>query len=631
MSIQIPCPQCGRELKLPDRSLLGRKGKCPKCQHTFILEEPAAITLQLAQPEAASAGTNAAAENRAFADLAKSKPVASAPVTAIPTAPATDFASLATEENNQSTAARMKERQKKNARSRNIGIAITAVLGIAIAIGVAISLPGSKPENPMTDNPSSSSVAGDSTETASADSDDAASSPYAQLGSPTKGKPIELQYIPFGTQVVLNIHPAELWKDGSLGEELRYCAPPVAKLIESTLNDLFKRKPQEVEELLICLLPGPRGTLPEVAAVAHFVDEQKRSQLIEQFGFRNDKYTESVYVSGERAYMIIDQKTVAMCPNAQVQEMVDAVKQPHPAEQIDPLLPKSDRDRQITVLFTPMTLGLQETWFPENVRPFVKNSIDWLGTDADAVSWSFHVTDELFYSELLLRTNKMTTAKKFEQQFKEKLAGLASDLLPLVQLMNPNEQGKRMVIGRVPAMVEVFSMATISEYDKNSRIVKLVTPLPDRAAANLTLGTLLAWDESTRTDFSKAKPAQSDSSSLPALVADRLKLKIDVDFRATPLNEAFTFLAGEIRTPIELDGDALKAGGFTKNIKQEFRMDKAPVQEVILKIFELSKGVDPNPEKTLIIVVDETKKSIYVTTLAAAGRKGLKPYPISKG
>ena len=41
--IIIPCPACGRELKIRDRNLLGRKGKCPKCGHAFLMEEPAAV------------------------------------------------------------------------------------------------------------------------------------------------------------------------------------------------------------------------------------------------------------------------------------------------------------------------------------------------------------------------------------------------------------------------------------------------------------------------------------------------------------------------------------------------------------------------------------------------------------
>ena len=50
-TIQIPCPKCGSELKLRDRSLLGRKGKCPRCSHAFVLEEPEVVQLELAEPE----------------------------------------------------------------------------------------------------------------------------------------------------------------------------------------------------------------------------------------------------------------------------------------------------------------------------------------------------------------------------------------------------------------------------------------------------------------------------------------------------------------------------------------------------------------------------------------------------
>ncbi|HUG92010.1 MAG TPA: hypothetical protein VML55_14320, partial [Planctomycetaceae bacterium] len=51
----IPCPNCGNELRLPDRSLLGRRGKCPSCGHKFVLEDPKdredAVELELADPQ----------------------------------------------------------------------------------------------------------------------------------------------------------------------------------------------------------------------------------------------------------------------------------------------------------------------------------------------------------------------------------------------------------------------------------------------------------------------------------------------------------------------------------------------------------------------------------------------------
>src|SRR5580704_10295096 len=38
--LEFPCPQCGKTLKLPDRSMLGRKCRCGKCGHKFISSEP---------------------------------------------------------------------------------------------------------------------------------------------------------------------------------------------------------------------------------------------------------------------------------------------------------------------------------------------------------------------------------------------------------------------------------------------------------------------------------------------------------------------------------------------------------------------------------------------------------------
>lgn len=296
-------------------------------------------------------------------------------------------------------AARLKELQKKNRQRRNIGLAIAG--GILVAVGaVAMFAPRFAARNPAENIDPMTTKSNPMAPDESSNTDTVQAS---QSGSPTKGKPIELQYVPFGTQVVLHIRPAELWAKESLGEELRYCVPPVAKLIETTLDDLFQRKPEQVEELLICLLPGMRGSMPDIAAVAHMVDDQKRSQLIEQFGERVDTYSQPVYVSRDRAYMIVDQRTLAVCPKSQAQEMVQAITDRHPVEPIDPLLPFTDRDRHITAIFTPLTLSLQETWFPENVRSFVKNSIDWLGEQVETVSWSVHLTDDQFYSEILLR------------------------------------------------------------------------------------------------------------------------------------------------------------------------------------------------------------------------------------
>ncbi len=650
-TIQIPCPKCGSELKLRDRSLLGRRGKCPKCSHAFVLEEPDEVQLELAEPEPAATGTAA----RWIPDEVASAPVmphsqaprTQAVVPQIPVAHAASFALQGLEElaAPDGAAARLKTLQKRNAKNRNIGLAIGAagMLAVGGAAFYAMNNPPAKPgagDRAIADKGGREADDSEAVPNGAAGGGSLASNDrFASAGKPTKGKPIELQFIPFGTQIAINIHPAALWKEESKGEEVRFCLTAPAKFLETTLQDLFKRKPEQIEEALICLIPGAQGSKPEVAAVIHLVEEAKKSQLLEDFGgARVDDFGHPVYVTEERAYLIQDQKTIAVCPKSQASEMVQAITGRNPAaDGIDELLSLTDRDRHLTFIFVPRTLRLHANyWFAGTdgkswaVAPFVHRFCDWLGDEVESAVWSFHLGEKVFYSDMLLRNMAGVTASRFSRDTQKKLDQFPHDLLATVQMMNPREVGKRNVIGRLPVMSDAFTMAT--QVSNGPRHVQLITPLPERAAPNLALGTLLAWDESTRTDFTKkapTKPAPSDGIKLPDLIADRLKLKIDIDFRRTPLQEAFAYISGEIKTTIDIDGDALKFGGYTKNMTQDMKLDAQPVKTGIAKILE--KYQDPvRPEKHMVIVVDEAKKLILVTTQASCTKNNLTPFDVSK-
>lgn len=625
--IVIPCPQCGRELKLRDRSLLGRKGKCPKCEHAFVLKEPEEVVpLELNEPEPTAVAqgrwipdTGAAAATASRATTGKPQPAAPEPFSLTPGIPVLG--------NEEGAAARLKALQKKNAKRRNMGLLVALIVTAAVGgVGYYAVTYGPKRPTPVQEqNEDLGEVAVPNQE---APRSAAEPEPFS-TASPTKGKMIELQYIPFGAQVVLNIRPAELWQKESAGEELRFCLAPLAKLLEATFDDLFKRKPEQIEEAQICLIPGTQGTLPEIAAVIHLVNEAKKSQLLEDFGGqRVDDYDYPVYLTGERAYLIADQKTIAVGPKAQAQEMVAAITGRNPASDgIDELLPKTDRDRHITLIFVPRTVRLHSNWwFPANVKPLVLQSCDWFGDEVESAAWSFHLGEKTFYSDLVLRNVGGVTAPNLEREMKTKLNRLPKMVLETIEMMAPREAGKRKVIGRVPKMVQTFAKG--SNLSHGPRHVEIITPLSERAAPNLALGTLLAWDESTRTDFTKervTKPS-ADEPKLPDKIADRLKLKIDVDFRRTPLQDAFAFIAGEIKTTIDIDGDALKAGGFTKNMPQQYQADKITALDAIGRI--LDRYQDPQkPGNTMVMVVDEDKKTILITTLAFADQQKKTVFP----
>lgn len=676
MTISVQCPTCGRELKLADRSLLGRKGKCPKCGNLFLLQEttvsaevvPAAQPPLPAPPSAkespppamlpaepvegpGSSPTSEAASN--FVDweaIVKEKPKPSLDFSFLETAEAAK-SEIGNTANSPSpgvaslpdfgqafapgeTATHLKNRQKKRKQSHQVGWIVGGVLGIVAIVVVVVAWQISpknaapKSQVPVVNKPVAdpaepkgpSKPAVDEAETDSA-SVDPSQTPFAKIGSPTHGTPIEMFYIPFGTAVVINLHPAELWNDTPPHDEIRKCVPPLFEWGQSVIKQLFQCEPDEVDELLICLIPGTRGSAPDVAAVARMMQEHDEEPFFIRDGVSIDTVEEDVFTLGQRAYLLVDEKTFATCPIAQMDEMIKAMKVPHPSKQIDALIPMTDHERELTVIVAPRTLALHETWFPEKLRPLIKACVEWMADDVDVMSWSMHFRVDLFYSEILLR-NRDGNSRKLEKSIPAKLNELSKLVQSAVGKMKPTDNGKRMLIERLPAMIEVFAMATIVVREPHH--LQLVTPLPDRAAPNLILATALAWDESTRTDFSVAS-SSAEGKKLPATVKERLKMAIDVDFRGSPMNESFAYISNEIGTKFELDGDALKAGGFTKNLKQSFRMDNTPVSTVIQKIFEEAKSVDSNPEKSLVIVVDESQKQVLVTTRAAAEKKGLTP------
>lgn len=632
MEIRIPCPQCGRELKLPDRKLLGRKGKCPKCSHSFVLEEPAEVQLELAEPEPAGAGKWIPDNHTA---AAKPRPSAARPpaVAAAPSAAAVAPLSLIPDlGENEAAGDRMKAlRKKKSATGQYFGIAVGAVV-VVVGCGIAYYAATNVPQKRVVAEPDqvAEQPREEQPRNVAANQGTAPNQLYSTT-SPTKGPKIELQYIPFGTQVVLNIRPAELWEQESLGQELRYCLPPLAKLLETKFEEWFKHKPEQIEEAQICLIPGAQGTLPEVAAVVHLVAEAKKSQLLDIVGQRVDEYDYPVYISGDRAYLIGDAKTIAMCPASQAREMVDAVKGRNPAaDGIDELLPMTDRDRHITLIFVPRTIRLHASWwFPEALKPFALQACNWFGDEVESASWSFHLGEKSFYSDLLLRNVSGITSPALNRDTQAKLKTLPHEVLDTVRMMNPREVGKRKIIGRLPKMTEAFAMA--SNFSTGPRHVQVITPLPDRGAPNLALGTVLAWDESTRTDFTKerTKKPSADEVKVPDLVADRMKMKMDIDFRRTPLQDAILFISGEMKTPIEIDGDALKAGGFTKNMPQQFTGDKMTAQDALAKILE--RYQDPQkPGQTMVISVNEEKKMIILTTKAFAEQQKLPIFDVLK-
>lgn len=607
-TVTVACPECGKELRLRDRKLLGKRGKCPACEHRFVLREAEdeEVELELAD-EAAQVGTGA----RWVPD---SGPAAQ---TATATAPATSGIGGLDSVSDAGGAARLKEIRRKNAQRRKIGIAAGSFVAICLMGSILwiksrdrIVIREEKPKRP----PATFNQAYLADKQALQENVQ-----VARAVSPTRGEPIQLLMMPVGMRMIFNIHPDVLWEPQSAGEEFRYCLGPLGEWLGVQIKEMCLYEPAQIDRVLVGLSLGTVGSPPEVSLVVELKEEQKRSDMVLMLqGARTEEYGYPVFVDKGRAYMIHDLRTFAVCPAQYAGEMVDSRKFPSSTQPaIEEILHETDRDRHFTMIFDPQEVRRHhEALVSENVRPFLNLFLDWLGDDVEVMAWSLHLGDQ-FRSDMVLRNRTPATPKMVEAEVSRRLDRLPFELVSAVEKMQPKQLGQRHLIGRFPAMMKVFEMRTMGGI--GDRYTQISTVLPERAAPNLALAALLTWDESTRTDFSKAAPTRPDPSEpkLPETIAGRLQLPVEVDFRRTPLQEAFAFLGDEVKVNFEIDGDALKGAGYTKNMAQNHKLGTVPAITALKAIVE--------QYEKMCLVVDESAKVVTVMTYQVAKAKNLTP------
>lgn len=614
-------------MKLKDASLLGKTGRCPKCAHRFLLENPAEDEVQMELVEAPApivrsqgaqpkVGTSAQWVPDAPGGHATTLPQLTSETPALPLSIPIGVAG-------SDPLSRLKRKRRK----RSLPQLVVMCCGLAVLLagaawgwqnyGNALTAPGpsklagkknGKPPAPA-DNAGEQAVEDDMGMDVGENGN--------ELGRPTAGKPIELLWIPSGARIVINLRPAELWKAGELGEgEFIAGLGPLGLWMASQMESFVFAKPSQIEELLVCLIPGARGTPPDVAVVVRRLPDQKfkKSELIEKFAGQAIETGPVKYYANEKWAMVLrpDMQTYAIGPASMAAEITRSSENPNPTDTgIEELLAKTDRKLHFTVLCTPTDLKIHgEFLAPPNAQVFLQSIADWIANDdeAEAVAFSFHLTPNQFFAQMLARNSAIVKTPKLAKSFQSRLESTPQRILETIRLMNPQQIGPRKVIGRVPAMTKVVQLGT--KFQTGNRLVSMTFAGPERAGPNLALGTLLAWDESTRTnlDGSAASGTTVATTQVKKSLKELLKTKIDVDFRRSPLEDAFLYIAGEAKFDLYVDGDALKAAGYTKNMPQTFQDESITASAALAKIISTGKY------DKMCFVIDESKNLVTVTT-----------------
>lgn len=338
-SVTIPCPKCAADLKLPDRKLLGRKGKCPKCQHRFVLEEPDEVELTLAEPEAPPAadpapqmpavGTSArwipdepaagsAAEDVGVLgnfDFGAKSGAASAPLpngfpgvpepVSVPennpfafepptsaqnSAPKGDpdpFAAVSgtagpaivppAAGGSDSVVNRVRGRRKKKSRWGAVALGLGSALFVAAVAGMWWQYQAQATAERELAAQQAQPAVNPAWEEQKAQM--AQDNESVQQLSPTSGDTIPLQYMPFTPHLIVHLRPAEIWATERQNREFVATLGGLGVWLGDQIRTITRFEPQEIEELTFALNFGPRTSPPDVAAVVRLRSAQTPGDL----------------------------------------------------------------------------------------------------------------------------------------------------------------------------------------------------------------------------------------------------------------------------------------------------------------------------------------------------------------
>ncbi len=639
--ITVSCPSCTARLKLPDASLVGKRARCPRCSERFVVQPPASSDASTAARSAAAAFEEseelpvlpaAPMQGQAARWVPDDAPAAApvpapsaqpAPAPLMPVVPQIDLSVAPGAEDGgagTSTVERFAGRRRRKGKSSATWVSLTVTGLLVLAVTTYFWLEQRGGRNDVAGNVPAKNPGWEQEKQQEADSNIAAE----QL-SPTDGKPVSLSHIPFTPHLICHLHPADLWSSNAQMSEFRALLGDVGLWLENFIQTRTRYTPQEISELTIAVNFGPRMTEPDLALVVRLDERQTIRDLERRFGgrMRPDLNSEAaVYEAADAAFLLVDEQTFVAASLTLAESLADysgvaALASPD----MEALIQQSDRDRHFSLIFDREIIDShREDVFQETLLPAADRILFWFGGEVESVCWSMHLDPDC-YMEFLMHNSSDSTPRKVQRNLLAQLDQLPEDILGMVRMMRPGTLGTRQMIGRFPAMVQALRMGTTAHVAPG--MARLVTVLPQNAAANLAAASVLTWNQSLVTDFEAEMPVASGlGKEIPDKLEDRLRMKVLVIFNRTPLQEALGYIAESIGTELVLDGDGLKLAGFTQNMAQTLELGEVTALEGLDGIMQrYAKEGDP-----LVLVVDEQKKQLIVTVKSKAAADGLQVY-----
>ena len=438
--------------------------------------------------------------------------------------------------------------------------------------------------------------------------------------SPTKGKPLELNYLPAGVQMFVALRPADLLAHEE-GPRVLAALGPFGEFIASQLQALSGTAPENIEQAVFGLLPAQRDEDPPlVALVVRAKEAVPEESLLAAWNSPSEETVagKRVFQNTAATYYIPEDgggKLWALAPFSSVEDieawLAAAKKQQPLRKEMEALQRSSDAQRHLTVLFA--INALKPGLFAGPTARARAPLLDFLsasesGEQPPAALFSLHLKDDDFFAEARLYAPATVQPVELAMRYQDAVNGLEGRFSTYLASLNPHPYSRDFLF-RFPSMITRLGLYTRVGVDEKQAVLRCY--LPSIAAHNLALGTQLAVLETGGGSGTGSTPAVATVKT----AAEKLQERTTYVAPRGPFDAFAETLGDELGFRVVLVGEDFETAGITKN--QQFDMNEQDKSYAEILKAALLKA---NPAGLLVFVIrkEEGEEAIFVTTRKAA-------------
>lgn len=447
--------------------------------------------------------------------------------------------------------------------------------------------------------------------------------------SPTTGAPLDLAYLPPGSQIIVAMRPAELVKHGE-GAKVLAALGPLGQRAIQYLEEAIVLRFGDIQSLLVSCQATSNGEW-QMAFVAHAVTPVSLEPLTKLSGATSQSHAGKKYLLvGERAYYVPEERKgqiLVVAPPPLMKDIIDLAGAAPPLRRdIERLLAHTDVGRQLTLLVAPNFLFSEGQGMLSGEMAQLRGPLFWFlgdGLSAAALSMNW---DENFFVELVAMPTLDISADKAANQLAERIHEMPDLMEDYVLRLNAQPYGRR-VVARFPAMMRKLATYTRSGVEDGAAVLRCY--LPAAAGHNLILGAELTLAEGTgasvpanvgasnmpSADFGKLSPGDAVGPGVATgSVRELLQRTTSLSFTRDSLEAALEQLSQDIGVEIIIVGPDLQADGITRNQQLGIHIENQPAADILVEILRKA-----NPDKTATSANDKRQKLVYVVKPKTAG------------